>query len=206
LAVYARLQPPHDERLPGDYLTERADIRIKIAELELDRQQPAADVPTLIQQAEAEYRRCWPDAPENELPLPLQALLGRVEVARGKYHFFRKETAKATTAVKDAEEHLKTVRAEKADRLYDQYRLALVFALKAQLPDPGQPQDTRAGDGHALSMLEEAVSPHFKHLERLKRERGFERLRQSHPQQFEAVVKTVEKQRGWPAGAAQNVP
>jgi tetratricopeptide (TPR) repeat protein len=194
VGLYARLRPPFDERLPGDYLTERADARLKVVELELDRDQPAADVPVLLDQAEAEYKHCWPDAPEADTPLALKALLGRAAAARGKYHFRRQETRKAAEALQVAEGLLKQVRDANALRPYDLYRLAVVRALDAQLHDPER-------DDLALDVLGAAVGAGFKHLERLKREHAFRRLQESHRQQFQDILREVEKKRGWPAGS-----
>jgi tetratricopeptide (TPR) repeat protein len=186
LAVY---EPLPADRLPGDYLTERADTRVTIAELELDRPRPAADVARLLDEAEAEYRRCWgDDALERGSPAA-KAALARVAVARGKYHFLRKEDAAATQALAAAERLLTQLRDEKAYQPADLYRLALVKALDHQLAGRG------GDDFLALDLLQAAVRGGFKHLEQLKRDRGFEQLRQSRPEKFREVVAAVEARR-----------
>jgi tRNA A-37 threonylcarbamoyl transferase component Bud32/tetratricopeptide (TPR) repeat protein len=185
LAMYEQL---HAERLPGDYLTERADMRVTIAELELDRPRPAVDVPRLLDEAEAEYRRCFGDAEGRASPVA-RAALARLAVARGKYHFLRKEGSTATGALGLAERLLTQLHDERAYQPGDLYRLALVKALRHQLARQG------GEDFVALEFLQEAVRGGFKHLELLKRDRGFEQLGQSRPEKFQEVIAAIETRR-----------
>jgi hypothetical protein len=99
-------------------------------------------------------------------------------VARGKHHFLGGEDAAATEALVSAERLLTRLRDDKACQPADLCRLALVKALRHQLA-------RRGGDDFvALELLHEAVRGGFKHLELLRRDRGFEQLRQSRPEMF----------------------
>jgi tetratricopeptide (TPR) repeat protein len=190
LDVYKQLPPPFDQRLPGDYLTERANMRISVVDFELDRPEPAADVLSLLDLAEAEYRRCCGDTPVDDASRALKRGLARVAVARGKYHFLRKELTPATEALESADKLLTQLGDEKGYN--DLYRLALVYALQHQL----NPRRRLGGEILALDRLHEAYRNGFNDLRKLKRDRGFDRLRQNQPKEFQEIVAELEKRRG----------
>src|SRR5262249_17528937 len=147
LEVY---RPLAGGRLPGDFLTERADAYVMVAELELDRPGPAPHGPSLPGPAREGNpggrpppRARAPDRPaEDQAPYDRQAGLARIYLARGKYHLFRYERngagddrEAAAAPLKKAWSLLTRVQDARAHQPDDLYRLALAHALWGRLAD-----------------------------------------------------------------------
>ncbi|MBA4064692.1 MAG: hypothetical protein C0501_13455 [Isosphaera sp.] len=182
LKCYADHLPPFPALLPGGYRLERANTRCDIAELELDRPAPAADVADLLAAALEEYA-ALSDGPD------VRSAVARAKVCRARLaHSAGDAAGRAEAAGKAVDLLNELVDAGQAQR-GDYYHLAVAHALLGAGPD---------GERHrvlALDRLEAAVRKKFTDRRRLDRDRC-----------LAAVLGEDPKLRGWFAEVRAKLP
>jgi tetratricopeptide (TPR) repeat protein len=177
------------DKLPGAFLTERADTKVELAGLELDR--PNGDLPSipgLLDEAETEYAWLLEEDPEAA---PLKAGLAQIHVTRGTYHHRQGNRAKAEAELDMAHSLLQDLENKKRMRPDDYYNRAVVHALRLALLPSGK---ARAGSKHtakAVEDLKQAVEKGFNHRRRLERDPRLAALRRERPKEFQRILDSI---------------
>ena len=161
------------DRLPGEYLLERASASVTLAELELDRSKaPGPEVKTLLEDALREVRAVG-ESPDD-LASPFAADLFRIHVALAKYSVLKGELTEARAALAIGTKMYDALPNDKRTA-EDYYRRAQAFALLAKLST--KENEKIINQDLAQRVLSIAVAKKFRHYYRVQRDRAFDDLR-----------------------------
>ncbi len=165
LDYYAQHLAPFSPLLPGEYKTERAGTYCDIAELELDRPEPAADTPKLLDKAKAEYDLLRDGADEMKCSPDIQAGLARVYVCQARlYHRQGNAVEQVREAAERAVKLLTQLDDDGKAQPSDYYNLAVAYAL-------GKTSDSGENRVLALDRLKKAIRKNYSDRPRLERDR-----------------------------------
>jgi hypothetical protein len=191
------IEPLQSQLLPAAHLTERAETRVALAELLLDRaDRPAAEVRELFEAALDEFtqvRQVRGNQPEDKCSPQVRSPLARAYLAKGRYHYrlgSDPQAKEARQALEQAKTLLTTLEDENKIQPEDYYNFAATHALLAAV----EPLELKRLSYQVLALddLAKAVRVGFRRLKRLQRDHALALLRDAHPDDFAKVVKDLE--------------
>ncbi|MDB5310024.1 MAG: hypothetical protein JWO38_4226 [Gemmataceae bacterium] len=193
LDYYLRHVEPLPKLLPAAHLTERADTRVALAELLLDRPAPPApEIAELLGRAEEEYTRLRDKDSEKTCSAPIKAALARLHVVWGRFHHLRGKETEARGRLQAAKELFTILDDDEKAQPEDYYHLAVVQTLLGVLPTTSE-FDRLNHQLLALDRLEKAVRKGFRNQKRLERDLGLALLGRAHPRRFGEIIADLHR-------------
>lgn len=203
LDLYLKYVAPLTDFLPGGHQPERANTRLNVAELWLDRPDDQLDP------ARRDEVRAWLTAARDELealadvesrepgaaaPAALRPHLARLHVVWGRFHHRAGDSDAARSECRKAVGLYARLGDEGKARAVDYYNQAAAEALMAALLTT--PAFDRLGHQvRALDLLGKAVRMKFRHLARLDRDHVFKPLAAGYPTEFKKVRADIVESR-----------